>query len=431
MNIESFSDEQIKAFLQNEVIWYYSDDTHFKGPLTDNQIIQLIKNDSINSSVKMWSKKYDFWVSILEIKKFSLLFESKIVTKKALEKNDIEKGNSKEFVWKNSDEFWKYMNQKHPHLYHKPLIEFEEKIEARRSQARPVWVAVATGFIVSALLGLIYFSKFGQAEVAHHLLNKEQNNEAQIIRQSSVNKYGLRAQAFFTDLSSGENVNIVIATNLKDTSIVKVKLEAIADTLVGGFEYRLNQEVPVKDGFAELKDLGQLLQGEYILTAQCVACIDVPASKDTILHREKIFLGGIKNKQYDLSLLRYHVDLRNQVREELDTINQIDDALNSQFMALINGRTDSLWHQMQSQLDVEQAKLNEQRAKGKFFYYEILAILNKNFSILKASQADVKRQKTSELKKDFLLNSALIKRSTNEMIKLPLTSNGMPQKSGL
>ena len=130
-------------------------------------------------------------------------------------------------------------------------------------------------------------------------------------------------------------------------------------------------------------------------------------------------------------MLRYHVDLRNQVREELDNLNQIDDALNSQFTTLINGRIDNMWHQMQSQLDVEHAKLNEQNAKGKFFYHEILAILNKNFFVLKSAQADVNRKQTEEFKKDFLLNSALIKRATNEMIKMPLTANGMPQKSGL
>jgi hypothetical protein len=429
MNIESISEEQIKAFLQNEVVWYYSDDTDFKGPFTDTQIIHSINNDTINSSAKMWSKKYDFWIPILEIKKFATVLESKPVAIKAPEKTEAEKNTEKEFSWKNSDEFWKYMDKKHPHLHYKPITEFEMKGE-ERPHARPVWIGVATGFIVSILLGLTYYSNFGKSEIAHNLLNKQQNNEAQIIKQSDLTKYGIRAQAFFTDQSS-EDLNIVIATNLKDESIVKLKLEAVPDTLVGGFEYSLNQEIHIKNGFAEITNLRQLMQGEYVLIVQCIECLDVHVSNEAILYREKIFLGGTKNKQYDLSLLRYHVDLRNQVREELDNLNQIDDALNSQFTTLINGRIDNMWHQMQSQLDVEHAKLSEQNAKGKFFYHEILAILNKNFFVLKSAQADVNRKKTEEFKKDFMLNSALIKRATNEMIKMPLTANGMPQKSSL
>lgn len=423
---DQLSEEQIKAFLQNEVTWYYSDETDFKGPFTDNQIIQLIHKDNINHSVKMWNKKYDFWIPILEVKKFATVLESKRVVVKSTSAATSAEQTEKEFQWKNSDEFWKYMEQKHPHLHHKPLIEFEVDDKAPHA-IRPAWMAVAAGFVVSAVLGLFLYSEFNPTAITHGLLNKQQNNEAEIVKQSSIKKYGVRTKAFVAN-ATNDNLAIVAATNLADGATVNVKLEGVTDTLVGGFEYRFAQNIVVKDGFAEITDVHTPYQGEYVLTLDCNQCSNVLIAQNTVLYREKIFLGGQKNQQYDLALLRYHTDLRNQVREELDNLNQIDDALNSQFQMAVARRTDGMWNQMQSQLNVEHAKMNEQNENGKFFYKEILEMLSKNFQILKSVQTEKKQTIIAELKNEFLVNSASIKRATNEMMKMPLTANGMPQK---
>lgn len=427
MNIENISEEQIRDFVQNEQVWYYSDESNFKGPFTDNEIFQAISKDTINSSAKMWSKKYDFWIPILEVKKFASAISARppkaVETKKSVEISD------EEFTWKNSDEFWKYMEQNHPHLNYKPL--FDAKVqEGRAVQRRPVWLAIAAGFIVSAVIGISLYSNSSRPELPHRLLNKQQNSEAQSVRQSLIKKYGIRTKAFFVD-SSTENLNIVMATNLNDGSSVKVIIEGLSDTLVGGFEYTLNKTAMVKDGYAELSNVRPSFQGEYQVSVQCDKCLDVNVFKDAVLYREKVFLGGIKDKQYDLSLLRYHTDLRNQVREELDSINQLDEVVNAQFNTLGTGKIDAMWNQLQTQIEVEQNTMNEKAAQGRFFYKEILAVLNKNFEIVKSLRTTTNRDAVATLKKDFMMNSATIKRTTDEMIKMPLSSNGMPQKSGL
>jgi len=475
--------------------WYVSKFDAFSGPYSTQDLIHQIRKNQITETDLVWTRTKKNWIAINSVPVFKVVFDNQKKAKEAQEilktKKNIEKitadkthlPNRQLSDWKGSDEFWNYIKNSESVLktdaslsddefIQKMRIEFEKNpidpkviiapnnFERRRLNVRRSFVF---GMIISIAIATVTLKNRFKTIDDIPGLNYSQNLEAKSIMSEPLSAKGPRAGIYLA--SSVEKPQFLLASNLKDGADVLLKIQGIPDTLVGAFVADYQIQVKFKNGqvlspFMVKENSNSLPVGEYKLTLSCIDCLDEHLERNYVLAEKTMFLGADKDDSYDLKLVKYHGELRQQAREELKEYEQIVQTIQKQhaiFESEYKQKIEMMksqdrwltafsnWLQIQTQLKLEVERLLTKNARNEIYYSDLLNQVNQSLMLLtnlekqKNKEYQIYLNKTSDFSQRIqdhksisheiseYTKALLIKISDLET--LPLTANGMPRKT--
>lgn len=477
--------------------WYVSKASSFSGPFYEHELIQQIKKNQINETDLVWTRKKNNWIQITEISVFKATFDNIKKIKEAnnqLKNQVFEAGSSNNSLkteltnqvkndWKGSDEFWNYIRNTNSVLKNKnssshqnllaqvnnerPMIIDDPQLEVIQKKSMRTRVNVRRSFAIGMMVSIMITvftvkDRFKEIEDIDGL-TASQNIEAKSILRQIASEASTRASLFLK--STPDNPKFHIIANLKDKSEVLLKIEGISETLVGSFLAQYQVVLKIKNSQAQSPSLlnetvTAMPMGEYKVSVLCLDCQNEKLPRHFVLAENTLFLGGEKDDTYDLKLVKYHTELRQKAREELQMYAQIVQTLQKQHSAFQSDYKTAIethksqdrwlifydrWLQTQTQLKLEVERLLSKNSRNEIYYSELLKQINqamvlmsnlesqKNKEIkmyIEASKSSQQRMRDhAVLSHEITQFSQALLTKIAELETLPLTANGMPRKT--
>ena len=474
LNLDRKKIESTKNVQQLIKKWCFIKDDYFHGPYTDTELVELFLSNKFTLDDYILNKVEESWyeaneLSFLKPDSIQKQKEERLQKEKEIfEKNILHKITEKSAV---KDLFIDTALETTQESFN------IENIENSLVQDEPVRNLAATvikkyrltpkGYLLVLTCGVLALTPFFKSKYIEskqlkqlELLNQSQIRQVQSLTEKTFDSVGFQGKFFLVE-NSGQ-ILLQLVSNVKTNVELNIKIEGVASTLIGAFNFNKVVKVEGHNGiFEPIKLSKSIPKGEYRLTAVCYDCksIDIEAGKE--ITAENMFLNGVKDKTYDRELTKYHQTVRLKAKDELIYFNQVMNLFRDQLDTLTLRFTNNVkqqikvskywdkyynaWLPLSSQFDSEMERLKSEVDSGEIFYDEVVADLQnlnyltkeytkgldtelkvffKNQTLTQEQDKKIDKLKDLAYKK---LNQLSDRISSFE--KMPLTANGMPQKN--
>lgn len=325
--------------------------------------------------------------------------------------------------------------------------------EYREKYSKQAIILAGAGVVLYSLGSFI----FGSHLPALNNLSKQDEREiraavAERLKDGATAAIGLVA----TDPLAPE---FYVGTNLPNGTKLDLQVDGLSDTLLDTVHVSVHAKMTVKGGLAKSPHFQQengtpFPRGEYQ--------VSVLSPEGKSLGNKVYFLGGARDPSYDQSLKKFHEKLRAQAHTEIAELKQFVDTLEEQlrstgdeFQKILENQQASFssqkarwlgfhrdWIQFEGQLQNSTRSWTTEAAQKNFFYASLYqAVIKADQDVAKVHENqthyfDLERDANKEAQlasQTSVVQSSLLAIKTKISLAeaLPVTANGMPQRTGL
>lgn len=425
--------------------WYVSVAAGVDGPFTEQEFQAYIHENKLTAKTQVWNKSLSDWTQLATLG--YAVSEEKITDTIANTKlNPRQVHTNEDLIAEKNLDFWLGNQRAHtPFFTEEPVTKKTERKKLTFAFAAAAATAVAAG-----IGGGIYFLARAPKLTDFKELTSVQNREIKATRSESL-RTGITGSLQMLGASSSFP-RFVIASNVKDTQDVTLKLVGVPGTLIGAAKYTAILRLKMAEGVLLTNPLTNssgagFPVGEYLVTAVCESCVDHNTGivRATKLAENKFFIGGEKNFDYDAKLRRYHLELKGQARQELMYFRQMGAGLMAHYeqmrkirikpgVGLYDGYNEKLaknWSENQAQFQLEFQNLAERYKRGEVFYDKLTSeFLNLFAELPEIYNAKIEKANMDEFVRlglKFRAHHGKLNERRYQLETLPLTANGRPR----
>ena len=458
--------------------WCFLKDEYFHGPFTDTELTEYFLSNKINHDDYILNKQDESWYEVKDLeflkpdyiqrrKDEKLKKEREIFEKNIFHKINQQGSFKNSFIENTNDVLNNEINQcTNRQTQLATLIQQQSLLTSGLKLKQIIQSKYRSILVVSMILVLFVvpyiLDKFSEKKLLKQLdlLNQNQIRQVQSLTGKSFENLGFQGKFFI--IENAGQILIQFVSNVQSKIELNVKIEGVPSTLIGAFNYSKNIKINGRNGIYEPIKLSRSVpKGEYRFIVTCYDCKSVGLEPGKELVVENMFLNGQKDKSYDRELAKYHQTVRNKAKDELVYFNQVMNLYKEQVDILAFRFGNNIkqeikvskywdkyynnWLPLRDQFDSEMDRLKTEVEQGDIFYDEIVADMqNLNFlakEFIQILDTEVRlffktQQLTEDQRKKIDKAKDLVYKKINSMVdrisnfeKMPLSSNGMPQKN--